>query len=180
MKQGWKKKNTRPCYANPPWCSVEGWTYERPNGTDLEYSISIQNEIVMVFAVTPDNQIMMVKQYFFVHDEMAWSLVAGFIDDGDTPLDAAKKELLEEAGSVAEEYVYLGSTIRGKYMTGECHMYLAQGVTQVQEQALDPSEDIEVHTISIDECKELLNTHLIREVYTELCTFRALVYLNEL
>jgi ADP-ribose pyrophosphatase len=178
MKQGWQKKAVRPLYSNPPWCSVEGWTFARPDGSDNEYSISVQNEIVMVFAMTTDGQVMMVKQYFFVHDEMAWSLVAGFVDDGDTPLEAAKKELLEEAGSTAEEFVYLGSGLRSKYMTGECHMYLALGVQCVGKQELDPSEDIEVHLMSVDECKALLSDYNVREVYPEVCAYRALSYLK--
>ncbi len=180
MKPGWKKISKRAIYSNPPWSSLEGQTYERPDGSQLEYTISVKNEIVMVFAVTLDNKALMLRQYYFFSDETAWNVVTGFIEDGETPLDAAKKELREEAGAAAKEFVYLGSALRGKYSTGEAHMYLAFGAEQVYEQELDPSEDIETHIISFEECQKLLQERKIREIYPELCTYRALAYLGKL
>lgn len=178
MKKGWKLLDKKIIYKNPPWSSLEGWTYMRPDRSTLEYTITIKNEIVIVFALTKEKNVLMIKQYFFLHDEMAWGLVAGFVEDGETSLEAAKKELKEEAGAVAKEFVYIGSTIRGKYSTGEAHMYLALDVEQQYSQDLDPSEDIEPHVITLEECKKLLDDQKIREVWSELCARRALSYLN--
>jgi len=53
---------------------------------------------VVVLPVLPDGRILLVRQYRYAPGEFLWELVAGGIDAGESPLEAARRELKEETG----------------------------------------------------------------------------------
>jgi ADP-ribose pyrophosphatase len=71
------------------------------------YSISTR-DYVSVLAVTPDGNFVLVRQYRPAVERMTLELPSGHVDEGDTPEIAARKELREETGFVADEFILLG------------------------------------------------------------------------
>ncbi|SER67260.1 ADP-ribose pyrophosphatase [Gracilibacillus ureilyticus] len=106
---------------------------------------------VCVLAITPDNHIVVLKQYRHAIQSWELELPGGMIDDGEEPLPAAKRELLEETGFHSLEWESLGHFYPSAGSTTEkIHLFLANNASYLKEQNLDHLESIQVEAIPID------------------------------
>ena len=152
---------------------------ELPNGTILpEYYIRESEGFVMIFALTPQDQVVLVRQYRYGNDSIGLELPAGSRDPNEDPLDCARRELAEETGyeSLRWEHLFRASAepVRS---TSVVDAYLVRDAVCTREQQLDPSEHIEVELASIDEFVHLLRSGKIESVA---CIAVAYAALNEL
>lgn len=89
----------------------------------------IRNPVVSVFAMTDNNEIYLISQYRRLLNKTTLEAVAGFIDEGETPLQAAKRELKEEIGITASDWRELKVVNTGASVTkGQSHLFLARGL----------------------------------------------------
>ena len=174
----WQLLSKKEVY-NHPHRRVEEWKVKVPSGKERNFAIFVGDDVVIVFGITTDKQILVIYQYYIAHQTKVPSLVAGIVDGGDHAKTAIQ-ELHEEAGCVAKEWVYLGSSFKGKYATGVYHYYLAMDVKRVGAQQLEASEDIDVKFVSQKEFFALLRTSKLQDVAQVACAYRALDYLGKL
>ncbi len=114
-------------------------------------------EWVNVVAITTAGDIVMVEQYRFGVSALTTEPVGGVVDPGESPLEAAKRELLEETGFGGGRWRSLGTVqANPAFHDNSCHLWLAEDVQRVQEQALDPGEAIRVHLMTLDDVKEAI------------------------
>ena len=86
-----------------PWFQLQ----ESPSGgKHPNYSIQAP-DFVTILAVTEKNEILLVRQFRHAIQRMTLELPAGHIEIGETPKQVARKELVEEAGHVAENFELL-------------------------------------------------------------------------
>lgn len=158
--------------------TLQYWLMRDPSGEERKYSIELEHDVVVIFALTPDNQVLVLRQYFLAHEEKYLCLVGGMSEPGEQDR-IVKEELREETGYEAGEWVYLGSSIRSKYNTGDIHHYIAKDVVKVGEQELGPGEDIEVDLMSLEDFKQALYKGEVKDIMVEVCAYKALAYLEK-
>lgn len=109
MKRGpYILKSSADVYANP-WIRIHEDAIVRPDGRDGLYGIVEYSGGVTTVAINQRGEVYLVKEYHYAVDTYGITLPGGGIDKGETPLEAAKRELKEEAGVLASEWVHLGS-----------------------------------------------------------------------
>ena len=108
---------------------------------------------VLILALTPQEEVVMVRQYRHGTEQVCLELPGGLVDPGDdSPALSARRELLEETGYQANEITLVGECCpQPAIMTNKCLFYLAQNVVRVQTQNLDAGEDIEILEIPLKE-----------------------------
>jgi len=106
---------------------------------------------INVIALTPNNEVVLVKQYRHGIHELTWEIPGGAVDVGDSdPLLAAKRELEEETGFTSDDWAKLGKvSANPAIFTNYCHFYIARNCKITARQNLDAFEEIEVKTESI-------------------------------
>ena len=97
-------------FNQPPWLIVERHAVEFPDGRVIcDWPWVITPDFVNVVAVTADGRIPCFRQTKYGVAGTTLGLVGGFVEPGEAPLSAAKRELLEETGYAASDWDPLGS-----------------------------------------------------------------------
>ncbi len=91
----WRTLSSRIVYRNP-WLTLREDTVIRPDGAEGIYSVVEMRPSCGVVAINEDNQIALVGQWRYVHGKYSLEIPTGGSEEGEAPLDAAKRELLEE------------------------------------------------------------------------------------
>lgn len=141
------------------WLTVRKDTVELPNGIILDdYYILEYPTWVNVIAITEDGLFVIERQYRHGTERIDYEICAGTCEKDEEPIDAAKRELLEETGYGAGEWIMYGiSTPNPAAMTNLNYTFLAKGVKKIVQPHQDLSEDIEVFTITRDELVSMMN-----------------------
>ncbi len=118
--------------------------------------LKCRNWVNMV-ALTPNEEVVLVKQYRVGTDEITLEIPGGVIHTGEDVLVGAKRELEEETGYLAKDWTLLGSVdVNPAFMNNKCYTYLASGCEKLREQNLDPFEEIEVITVPLKDIPQLI------------------------
>jgi ADP-ribose pyrophosphatase len=125
-----------------------------PNGkTGVFDTINAENaRASAVIALTADNKVIVARQFRAAGEQYMDELPGGYVELGEQPERAARRELLEETGYEPKECISLGVFGRDGYVNGEWHYFLALDCERVTDsQALDDDEFIEVKLLSIQQ-----------------------------
>lgn len=126
------------------WMKLRADTCELPNGNTVSpYYVIEESDWVQIFARDSQGRVLIVTQYRHPVGAVCAELPGGVIDAGEQPLEAAKRELLEETGHAACQWQEIGQFLANPArQTNTVHVFLATDLVLQAEQDLDPSEDI--------------------------------------
>ena len=121
----WRRTSSRAIYENP-WFRVREDRVIRPDGSPGTYGVVELPEYAGIVAVDDRGQVALVRQWRYLYGESSLEVPAGNAAPGDAdPLDAARRELLEETGLTASTWLPLGR-IRYSAVTNVGHLFLAR------------------------------------------------------
>jgi ADP-ribose pyrophosphatase len=165
--------SSRVSYQGPVF-SVTTDEVEEPGGVRARRDVIRHSGSIVVLAVDDtanaggkgEARILLERQYRHAAQSMMWELPAGRIDDGETALTAAKRELLEETGYSARQWkrilhFYVSPGFLDETMT----IYLARGLTAGEAQP-EADERIAVKFFTLSEAKQMALHGRIRDAKT--------------
>jgi ADP-ribose pyrophosphatase len=130
-------------------------TFRLPNEVVFSFDIVDNWAFVTVAALTATNEVILVEQFRPGPEKMIISFAEGRVDEGELPIEAARRELLEETGYAAGE-IFFAKEIPEAYTHARKLIFIARDCHLAQAQDLDEVEFIRVFTLSLAELRALL------------------------
>ena len=128
-----------------------------PSGLAKRFSVIECVDWVNVIALTPDDRVVLIRQYRVGTAKVCLEIPGGMVDPGEDARTAAARELVEETGYTARQWHHLGSLAPNPAIQNNTlHSYLALDAARTEEQRLDGSEIVNVETVPLREVTELL------------------------
>jgi 8-oxo-dGTP pyrophosphatase MutT (NUDIX family) len=128
------------------------WLENPRNEHTVKATIVEAPDWVNVVALTPEGELVVVRQYRFGNGEITTEIPAGIIEEGESSQTAAARELKEETGYVSDTWEYLGWVMPNPaYLNNRCHHWLARDAIKEASPVLDPGENLEVAVLSWEE-----------------------------
>lgn len=110
-----------------------------------------------VIPLTPEGNVVFIHQFRHGSEEVMMEIPGGLVDPGEEPAETARRELLEETGYAADEFVLIGTVSPNPaFLNNTCYTYLALGTRKVQEPQLEGSEDIAVEEVALEKVGEVI------------------------
>lgn len=158
------------------WCGLRRDYVELAGGKLQEYHVFEIHDAVAVVPVLPDGSIVMLWQYRHPLGRTHWEVPAGRIDEGETPAQAAERELLEETGYRAQRIVRLGAFHPTNGISPHrAELFAALDCAWVQRAEPGPSERLSVHVKSAAEVRARLLGGDFEDGFTALALFHYFV-----
>ena len=149
------------------------WVRNPRNGKSFKAVILEFHDWVNVVAVTPEQKIVVVKQFRFGVSKTTVEVPAGIMEKGETPEQAARRELEEETGYTSTNWQYLGwFEANAAFLNNSCHFFLALDVVKTHSVNLDEGEDISVDELSFDELNQTIEQGKMRNALSVLALSR--------
>ena len=152
---------------------IDERTYALPGGGTASFEIKLEEATAVILALTPALEVVLVREFRPGVEEWLLELPGGHLDDGEAPLEAARRELLEETGYAAAELRAVGSMLDCAYSTRVRHVFAAERCTRLQEPHAD--EHSTVVLLSLPAFREHLRSGRLTDVGP---AYRALDALN--
>jgi ADP-ribose pyrophosphatase len=151
----WKTVRSRPIYQNP-WMSLREDIAEMPDGRTTLYGVVTFGDCVGVVPFLDDERIILVRQYRYVQKDARWEIPTGGVKEGESLLDAAQRELQEEAGYRAEQLTRISSYYTSKCICKEtAHLYIGKGLSP-SPRPHDETEFLEVKDFCFSEALRMV------------------------
>lgn len=143
-----------------------------PNGLEVALEIIQHPGGAAAVAIDDQERVCLVRQYRHAAGGWLWELPAGRIDPGEVPFETARRELAEEAGVSAADWIDLGPMHSSPgVFTEVIHLWLARTLEHVG-QSHEPDELMEVHWLPFNQALDWCSDGTITDAKTLIGLFR--------
>jgi ADP-ribose pyrophosphatase len=156
--QSWKVHARSTILAHSKYLTVEDHHIELPDGREIpNWPWVITPDFVNIAVVTTENRYLCFRQTKYAVEGETLAPAGGYLEPGEDPAVAGQRELLEETGYRAPDWLNLGSyAVDGNRGAGTAYLYLARGAYKVQEPVVDDLEEQEMLLLSRAEVQDAL------------------------
>lgn len=170
---GWRVKSTRQVYDNY-YLKVYEDTLDLA-GKDKLYIRAVRRDYCTIVPFS-EKGILTIRSYRHLVDSYQVEVPSGYIDDGETPRQAAIRELEEETGYVAKKMVRIGSyTLDYSMLVQTGHIFAAYGLKKAGRQSLGDMERIaKVEFVPVPRIKRMLVSGRITNAASIVALYRAI------
>jgi ADP-ribose pyrophosphatase len=155
----WKTLSRTQVLRRGKFLALEDHNVELPDGRVIEgWPWLVMPDYVNIMAETPGGKFVCFRQTkYAIGDGTSLAPVGGYVETGESPDAAARRELLEETGYEAGEWISLGSYVAdGNRGGGVAHLYLARGARKTGTPGSDDLEDQELQILGRPELERAL------------------------
>ena len=159
MSEIWKTRSSKILLERPPWLDVLVEEVELPGGKIVsDYHQIRMPHYTAVFAVTQEQQIMVMRCYRHAVGEVTLTMPGGMLENGEDPLVGVQRELLEETGYVADNWQSLGSLLGNSTRgCGTYHLFYASGAHKTKAADAGDLEELELLLWTRDQVKAAID-----------------------
>lgn len=145
-----------------------------PSGNAITHTTIQHPGASVILPITETGDIVVVRQFRPSLNKWMIELPAGTVEEGESTLQCAERELEEETGYSAKEYIALGQLTP---MAGFCdeiqHLFIARHLEKTQRYQCDEDEEIEVSILSLATLEQYIIEGTITDAKTVSCLFKA-------
>lgn len=152
----WTVHGERPVYESE-WVRLTLVDVEVPlHGRFEHHVVRVPNQASGTVVFDPDRGLLLLWRHRFITDTWGWEIPAGKIDAGETPAEAAAREVLEETGwRVARLEPLISYQPTNGLSDQKFHLFLGTGTSHVGPPS-DPSESERVEWVAVDDVRSLV------------------------
>ncbi len=174
----WKKLSSKIVYKNS-WYRVREDKVITPSGKEGTYSVVEQKQSVFIVATTDKNELYLVDQYRYPTDMESLEVPGGGVEELETPLVAAKRELQEETGLTANSWEEIGFIqLENGISNAIGHIFVAKGLqkTEMDKKSEDGIDNLKV--ISYPNALQMVKNGQITDSISVAAIVKAALYLG--
>lgn len=177
----WKidKKET---VFNCPWFRVEKESISIPEKRiKTDYFLTYSPDVVTIICLDPEDKILILREYKHGYGKNTYTFPSGIIEKGETPLRAAKRELLEETGYSTDDLTLIAKTFPNPTSGKFCkYTFLARGVIKKSTQKLDQTETIKVFKKELHDVLKMIEKNILKSDLNIASFFTVMLKLNRI
>jgi ADP-ribose pyrophosphatase len=165
VRKSWIVRRRTPVFAAGPIAEIAVEAIELPDGREIAEYYSIRMaDFVLVFAEAEDGRILVLRQYKHGVKRVCLGFPGGALEEGETPFEAARRELLEETGYEAGAWRELGGYVTNSNQgCNTAHLVVA---TECRRVSAPTSPDAEAPDVLLFTREELLRPSRLQEFGT--------------
>jgi len=169
----WTRRTRRVAYENP-WITIWHDEVIRPDGEPGIYGVvHFANVAVGVLAIDGAGRVLLVGQHRYALDQYSWEIPEGGVPAGESAQDGARRELREETGIEAADWIELSRChLSNSVSDEEAILFLATGLTHGVATP-DGTESLAVRWVPFDEVLAMTMDGRITDAMTILAVHRA-------
>jgi ADP-ribose pyrophosphatase len=177
----WRILSRRVLLERPPYFTVGAQDVALPNGEVIrDFNWITMRSFAIVVPLLDGGRTILARSFKLGVGAISLSLPAGYLEQGEEPLAGAKRELLEETGHEAAEWLPLGRyVVDGNYGSGFMHAYIAKDARKVREPDSGDHEEQELVVLPFADAIAKLRAGEVAQLATAAALGLAAIALEE-
>lgn len=129
----------------------------RRNDTEDDFFVLTTRDWVNIIPITPTGEVVLIEQYRYGTRTVTLEIPGGIMNDGETPLESARREMIEETGYDSDDVVSIGfNEPNPAFLRNVCYSFLARQVEPMHLQKFDEHENIRVRLVPLRDVPQLI------------------------